>query len=76
MEYCLLEEGKTPAWNSVRLSGAWFPDAFTGTMASVMRFASGESTILPTSVDDAWKTMAVIEACYASSDKGGEKIPT
>jgi predicted dehydrogenase len=75
LEYCLLEEGQTPAWTSVRLAGSWFPDAFTGTMASVMRFASGESTSLPTSVDDAWRTMAVIEACYASSDGGGQKIP-
>jgi predicted dehydrogenase len=74
LEYCLLGGGGTPAWQTVRLDGAWFPDAFVGPMASLMRFASGESSELPTSVDDAWRTMAVIEACHASSDKGAVSI--
>lgn len=75
LEYCILEEGATPAWRSVLLEGAWFPHAFIGPMASVMRFASGESGIPPTSVEDAWRTMAVIEACHASSDRGSIAIP-
>lgn len=75
LEYCVLEEGRTPAWTTVRLEGAWFPEAFIGTMASVMRFASGESPTLATSVEDAWRTMAVIEACHASSDGGATPIP-
>jgi hypothetical protein len=69
LEYCVTDGGGTPAWTSVRLEGSWFPDAFVGPMASLMRFASGEATELPTSVEDAWRTMAVIEACYASSDR-------
>jgi predicted dehydrogenase len=76
LEYCLLEDDEPPAWKSVRLDGAWFPDAFIGPMASLMRHASGESKDLPTSVEDAWKTMAVIEACHASSDSGATPIPT
>ena len=32
-----------------RLDGAWIPDAFVGTMASIMRFAPDESACLPTS---------------------------
>lgn len=75
LEYCILTVGDTPAWTSVRLEGAWFPDAFTGTMASLMCAASGESTSLPTSVEEAWRTMAVIEACYASSERGAEPVP-
>jgi predicted dehydrogenase len=75
LEYCIAGKG-TPAWNSVRLEGAWFPDAFMGPMASLMRFASGESGELPTSVEDAWRTMAVIEACYESSSHGASPIPT
>jgi predicted dehydrogenase len=74
LEYCLLGGAGTPAWQSVRLDGAWFPDAFIGPMASLMRFASGETKELPTSVEDAWRTMAVIEACHASSDGGGTRI--
>jgi predicted dehydrogenase len=76
LEYCVTDGKETPAWNSVRLEGSWFPDAFVGPMASLMRFASGESPELPTSVEDAWRTMAVIEACYASSDRGAAPIPT
>jgi predicted dehydrogenase len=76
LEYCILEEGKTPAWTTVVLEGSWFPDAFVGPMASLMRFASGESPELPTSVEDAWLTMAVIEACHASSDRGASPVLT
>ena len=75
LEYCLLADGEPPAWRTVRLDGAWFPDAFIGPMASLMCYASGESTELPTSVEDAWRTMAVIEACHASSDSGATPIP-
>jgi len=75
LEYCLLADGEPPAWTSVRLDGAWFPDAFIGPMAGLMRVASGESSELPTPVEDAWKTMAVIEACHASSDSGATPIP-
>ncbi|HEY1848986.1 MAG TPA: Gfo/Idh/MocA family oxidoreductase [Opitutaceae bacterium] len=75
LEYCTLEDGAAPAWRTVRLQGAWFPDAFAGPMASLMRFVSKESAELPTSVEDAWRTMAVIEACYASSRDGSAPIP-
>jgi len=74
LEYCVTDGQGAPAWNSVRLEGSWFPDAFAGPMASLMRFASGESADLPTSVEDAWRTMAVIEACYASSSRGAAPI--
>jgi len=76
LEYCLLGEGDPAPWTTVRLEGAWFPDAFIGPMASLMRFASGESTELPTSIDDAWRTMAVVEACHASSDRGATPVTT
>ena len=76
LEYCLVGDGGPPAWTSVRLGGSWFPDAFIGPMASLMRFASGESPDLPTSVEDAWRTMAVVEACHASSDRGATPIPS
>ncbi|WP_315928643.1 Gfo/Idh/MocA family oxidoreductase [Mesorhizobium sp. SP-1A] len=54
-------------WVSVPLSGAWFPDAFVGRMANVQRFASGEDAELVSSVEDAWNTMALVEAAYRSS---------
>ena len=70
-EYCLVEDGKAPEWTEIKLEGSWFPDAFIGTMASLMRYKNGESNILPTSVEDVIKTMAVVESAYISSDTGG-----
>jgi predicted dehydrogenase len=75
LEYCADDGAANPAWKSVRLDGAWFPDAFIGPMASLMRFASGESQELPASVEEAWRTMAVVEACHISSDSGSTRIP-
>jgi predicted dehydrogenase len=54
-------------WVNVPLEGAWFPDAFVGRMANVQRFAAGEDAELVSSVEDAWNTMALVEAAYQSS---------
>ena len=70
-QYCIPEEGMSPEWKTVELEGSWFPDAFVGTMAALMRFKEGSSTTLPTSVEDVIKTMATVEAAYTSSDNGG-----
>ena len=43
LEYCLLEPGVAAAWRSLPLEGSWFPHAFVGTMASLMRRADGET---------------------------------
>lgn len=70
-EYCIMEGDEEPVWQQVALEGSWFPDAFIGTMASLMRFKEGSSSILPTSVEDVIHTMAVVESAYESSDRGG-----
>ncbi|MBB6483722.1 Gfo/Idh/MocA family protein [Rhizobium lusitanum] len=54
-------------WVEVKLEGAWFPDAFVNRMANLQRFASGEDQELIGSVEDAWQTMALVEAAYRSS---------
>ena len=74
LEYCTLEEGRTPEWTSVPLEGTWFPDGFTGSMASLMRYADGSSDKLPNSIEDAWRTMSVVEAAYRSSDSEGTRV--
>ena len=74
MEYCVVHEGSSPEWASVKLEGSWFPDAFIGTMGSLMRWAEDEDNKAPTAVDDALKTMALAEAAYRSSERGGESI--
>jgi predicted dehydrogenase len=54
-------------WIAVPLKGAWFPDAFVSRMANLQRFIAGEDTELVSSVEDAWNTMALVEAAYQSS---------
>jgi predicted dehydrogenase len=74
MEYCSLGESHQPRWESVRIEGSWFPDAFIGTMASVMRWADDPKDTAATAVDDAIKTMALVETAYRSSARGGEPV--
>ncbi len=54
-------------WVQVELRGAWFPDAFVGRMANLQRSVAGEDAELVSAVDDAWQTMALVEAAYESS---------
>lgn len=61
-------------WQNLPVSGNWFPDAFIGSMASLQRFVEGTSDTLPTSVEDAIKTMALVEAAYISSADGGTPV--
>ncbi|RYG21613.1 MAG: Gfo/Idh/MocA family oxidoreductase [Chitinophagaceae bacterium] len=72
-EYCILEEGREPVWKTIALEGSWFPEAFIGTMANLMRYTEGSDNVLHTDVEDVIKTMAVVEAAYKSSDNGGVK---
>ena len=74
-EYVLLDESDDPSWRTLEIKGSWFPEAFIGTMASLMRFVNGESESLPTSVEDAILTMATVEAAYRSSERGGTPLP-
>ena len=74
-EYCTREGDQTSEWQSLLLEGTWFPDAFIGTMASLQCYQEGSTRVLPTCVEDAYRTMAVVEAAYQSSDSGGIPIP-
>ena len=58
-----------PDWVEVPLHGSWFPDAFIGRMANLQRFCAGEDPHLVASVEDAWTTMALVEAAFESSAK-------
>ena len=62
-------------WTEVPLSGGWFPDAFIGTMSNLQRFATGEDDELRTSVEDAWHTMALVEACFRSNAAPATPVP-
>jgi predicted dehydrogenase len=58
---------KGEPWQQVPLAGGWFPHAFVGTMSNLQRFAAGEDATLVTSVEDAWHTMALVEAAFVSA---------
>jgi predicted dehydrogenase len=73
-EFCILEDGHNPEWKPFAIQGSWFPDAFIGSMAELMRFVEGSTTELPHSVEDGYRTMALVDAAYASSDRGGTTI--
>ncbi len=62
-------------WVEQPLEGRWFPDAFIGPMANLQRFVAGEDDRLATHVEDAWRTMALVEACYQSNAQPGTMLP-
>jgi predicted dehydrogenase len=62
--------GLGPRWTTIPLRGSWFTEAFEGPMSNLQRFVGGEDAVLVGSVDDAIKTMALVEACYESSARG------
>ena len=63
------------AWRTVPLRGSWFTEGFEGPMSNLQRVIAGEDPALVSSVDDAIKTMAIVEACYESSEHGAIPIP-
>jgi predicted dehydrogenase len=63
-------------WTEIPLQGGWFPHAFIGVMSNLQRFAAGEDTKLITAVDDAWHTMALVEACFIASAAPATPVPS
>jgi predicted dehydrogenase len=64
----------SPRWRSVPVSGNNFPDAFMGTMGALQCFAEGSVSTLPSHFEDAFQTMALVEALYRSSELPGEPL--
>lgn len=63
------------AWRDIPLVGSWFPTAFRGPMCNLQRFVAGEDAALLSPLDDAWRSMQLVEALYESSDHGGTPLP-
>lgn len=62
-------------WIEEPLRGSWFIEAFEGPMSNLQRYVAGEDDVLISAVDDAIRTMALVEACYLSSESGGTPVP-
>ena len=67
---------ETNGWSAIALRGSWFLEAFEGPMSNLQRFVAGEDSKLVSGVEDALRTMAVVEACYESSARGATPIPS
>lgn len=61
-------------WDQVPLTGSWFTEAFMGPMRNLQRVAAGEDTALFSGVEDAFATMALVEACYLSLARPAEPV--
>lgn len=72
-ELWIRPKGETE-WVEVPLHGSWFPDAFIGRMANLQRFCAGEDPHLIASVEDAWTTMALVEAAFESSARPATQL--
>jgi len=71
-----LATADTNGWSAIALRGSWFLEAFEGPMSNLQRFVAGEDSTLVSGVEDALRTMAVVEACYESSAHGATPIPS
>jgi predicted dehydrogenase len=61
-------------WQSIPVTGNNFPDGFIGTMGALQAFVEGSTSSLPTHYEDAFQTMALVEALYRSSEQSGEVL--
>jgi predicted dehydrogenase len=68
LSYAVRADGK---WHDLAISGNWFPDAFMGSMGALQAYAEGSEKELPIGFESAYETMALVEAAYQSSERGG-----
>ncbi|MCC5972706.1 MAG: Gfo/Idh/MocA family oxidoreductase [Rubellimicrobium sp.] len=54
-------------WQQIPLSGSWFIDSFMGPMRNLQRFDAGEDDRLFSGTEDAFHTMALVEACFTAA---------
>lgn len=73
-EYTIIENGKEPRHETTDIPGTWFPHAFIGPMAEVMKAAEGSIAAPDNSVEDCIYTMACMEAAYESSSGGSVRL--
>lgn len=69
-----LEYSTGDGWERVALEGSWFPHAFRGPMSAVMNWAEDERAVPETNFEDAYRTMALVEACYFDAERPGTPI--
>ncbi len=63
LEYCVLNEVRSPEWVRYDLTGNWFPDAFITSMSQLMHFTEYSDDRLVIGVQDSFKTMELVDRC-------------
>lgn len=71
VEYITFDDGE---WKELPVRGSWFNEAFIGTMGGLMKKMDDPNYEYMNSVEDAYHTMCVVEACYKSSEQGGVPV--
>lgn len=61
-------------WREIPLEGNWFIESFMGPMRNLQRFDAGEDTTLHSSTEDAYQTMALVEACFRAHNMPSESL--
>lgn len=61
-------------WQNLPVTGNWFPDGFIGSMGALQAHVEGSAGPPASNVDSAHLTMAMVEAAYRSSERGGEPL--
>jgi predicted dehydrogenase len=69
------KSNKQAGWCSCPIAGNWFPDAFLGSMGALQAYVEGSVPELPSNFEDAYQTMALVEAAYASSEGSSQAVP-
>lgn len=62
-------------WRQIPLTGSWFIEAFMGPMRNLQRFDAGEDASLFSGTEDAFQTMALVEACYTAMATPAVPLP-
>ena len=71
-EFRLLSDDN--GWKKKKIKGTWFPDAFIGPMAGLMKRMKDSNYNYINSIDDSLETMKIVEAAYLSSEEGGTSL--
>ena len=70
-EYITRQHDPHAEWQVVPIEGSWFPDAFAGSMAQMLRTFSDDAYVPDNHIRDCLNTMACVEAAYISNETMG-----
>lgn len=72
-EYITRQHDPHADWQVIPIQGSWFPDAFAGSMAQMLRTFSDHEYVPDNHIKDCLNTMACVEAAYMSNETMGFK---